>query len=335
MLLCENNKPISLPMKLLFSLFTFFASTHCLSQDSNGYIEDSVFQELLIPADTVPPNKKRLILVSSVNVAGYGGSLIILNNTWYKNFPRTGFHVFNDSREWLQVDKIGHGWAAYNTGKVTTAMWRWAGLPHKKAVWIGGLSGTAYLTLVELLDAHSTRWGWSWADMGANLFGSGLFIAQELGWKEQRIQYKFSFHRHFYPDGMTKDRANELFGKSWAERMLKDYNGQTYWASFNLKSFFKKSGIPPWLNISIGYGADGLLGGFENKWYDQLGNEINRSDIPRKRQFYLSPDIDFTKIKTSNKLGKVFFGFLNILKMPAPALMIDSKVKMKAYAFYF
>ena len=51
--------------------------------------------------------------------------------------------------------------------------------------------------------------------------------------------------------------------------MLKDYNGQTYWLSANLKSFFPGSNIPPWLNVAIGYGADGMFGGFENKWIDE------------------------------------------------------------------
>src|SRR5678816_362164 len=113
--------------------------------------------------DSVTSNKKRVIVISAVNAVGYGGSLIILNNTWYKNYPHSSFHTFNDSKEWLQVDKVGHAWTAYNTGRASTAMWRWAGLNDKKAALIGGLSGPAYLTVVELLDAHSTKWGWSWA----------------------------------------------------------------------------------------------------------------------------------------------------------------------------
>src|SRR5947207_5165384 len=139
---------------------------------------------------------KRQIFIGAVNVIGYGGSLIILNNTWYKNYPHTSFHTFNDFNEWLQVDKFGHAWTAYSTGRVSAAMWRWAGLSPTKATLIGGLSGTLYLTVVEFLDGHSAQWGWSWGDMCANLIGSGLFISQELIWKEQMIQPKFSFHRN-------------------------------------------------------------------------------------------------------------------------------------------
>jgi Predicted periplasmic lipoprotein (DUF2279) len=279
--------------------------------------------------------RKRQWLIAGVNVAGYGGSLIILNNAWYKGYARTSFHTFNDSKEWLQMDKVGHAWGAYNAGKTSAAMWKWAGLPSKKAALIGALSSTAYLTGIEFMDAYSAKWGWSWSDIAANFTGAGLFVGQEILWNEQRIQFKFSFHTKNYSDPLLETRADNLFGEVWYERMLKDYNAQTYWFSANLKSFFPKSKLPAWLNVSIGYGADGMYGGFENKWLDNMGNEITRTDIPRKRQFYLAPDIDFTKIKTNKRWLKTVFTFLNAFKCPAPALMIDSKGKFKAYVLYF
>ncbi len=287
--------------------------------------------ELLTPGE----KKKRQWLITGINVAGYGGSLIILNSAWYKGYARTSFHTFNDSKEWLQMDKIGHAWAAYNAGKVSAAMWRWAGLPSKKAAWIGVASSTAFLTGIEFLDGHSSKWGWSWSDIAANFAGAGVYVGQEALWSEQRIQYKFSFHTKNYVEPALDTRANGLFGKSWYERMLKDYNAQAYWLSANLRSFLPQSNVPPWLNIAVGYGADGMFGGFENKWFDNLGNEINRSDIQRKRQFYLAPDIDFAKIKTNLKWLRTVFTFLNAFKFPAPALMIDSKGNVKAYVLYF
>jgi hypothetical protein len=67
-------------------------------------------------------------------------------------------------------------------------------------------------------------------------FGTALFVSQELLWKEQRITPKFSFHTTQY----AQYRPNVL-GSSLAEQMLKDYNGQTYWLSVNLHSFYKGS----------------------------------------------------------------------------------------------
>jgi Predicted periplasmic lipoprotein (DUF2279) len=295
-----------------------------------NYLNQPALKDSGIPGT---PNKNRIWLITGINVAGYGGSLIILNNTWYKNYPRTSFHTFDDSKEWLQVDKVGHAWTAYNTGRLSAAMWKWTGLSDKKATLIGGLSGAGYLTVIEFLDGHSSQWGWSWSDIGANIFGSGLFIGQQLGWKEQRIQYKFSFHKNNYGQPQLEQRADNLFGKSWYERMLKDYNAQSYWLSFNLKSFLPKSNLPSWLNIAAGYGADGMFGGFENKWTDSSGDH-NRSDIRRVRQFYLAPDIDFTKIKTNKKWLRTAFQFLNAFKFPAPAVEVSGgKVKVHAISF--
>ncbi|MGZ8559019.1 MAG: DUF2279 domain-containing protein [Chitinophagaceae bacterium] len=279
--------------------------------------------------------KQRQLLITGINVAGYGGSLIALNNAWYKDYAKTSFHLFNDSQEWLQMDKAGHSWGAYNAGRGSAAMWEWTGLPHNKAVWIGGLSSIAYLTTIEFFDAYSAKWGWSWSDIGANMIGSGLFMGQEFLWNEQRIKFKFSFHPKKYDDPQLEQRADELFGKPWYERMLKDYNAQTYWLSANLKSFLPQSNFPPWLNVAIGYGADSMFGGFENKWTDKSGNEIMRFDIPRKRQLYLAPDVDFTKIKTKSKFLKTTFSVLNALKCPAPSLMMDSNGKLKAYLLFF
>ena len=195
MYLCTNTLCSSVVKKIYIAFIALSVSYLSFSQQKNPDITiiDNAYAD---PLGIKPnPDKNRIWLITGINVTGYGGSLIIFNNTWYKDFPRTSFHTFNDSKEWLQVDKIGHGWAAYNTGRLSTAMWRWAGLSPKKATLIGGLSGTMYLTVIEFLDGHSSHWGWSWSDMAANIFGSGLFISQELGWKEQRIQYKFSFHK--------------------------------------------------------------------------------------------------------------------------------------------
>ena len=334
-------------MNSFFILFSI--SVYCFSQDASNdplmsYSVNNLNSKPHFPVlpgagrvenDQYAKNKTRQWIVGAGSVAAYAGSLLILERAWYANYPRRSFHVFNDNREWMQVDKIGHAWSAYNAGRGTAALWRWAGLPKKKAALVGGLSSTIYLTVIEFLDAHSVEWGWSWGDMVANITGSGLFIGQELGWEEQRVQFKFSFFKKNYDEAALDKRADELFGKSWNERMLKDYNTQTYWLSVNLKSFFKQSSLPAWLNVAVGYGAGGMFGGFENKWVDESGNDITRYDIPRKRQFYLAPDVDFTKIKTGKKWLQTTFFILNALKCPAPSVMIDSKGKMKGYLFYF
>ena len=290
---------------------------------------------IIQPSFSVSPNYgKRKIVVTGIHTTAYVGTLALLSQAWYKDYPKSSFHTFNDAKEWLQVDKVGHAWTAYNIAKFSREVWEWSGFKPREAVLLGGLSSFGYQTILEVLDAHSAEWGWSWTDMAANTIGAGLYSFQELTWQEQRLQFKFSSFPAYYAEELDK-RANTLFGQSFPERLLKDYNGQTYWLSFNLKSFAQKSQLPSWLNLAVGYGAKGLWGGFENRAFDNDGIlTFNRSDIPRQRQWYLSPDIDFTKIKTRKRLVRTTLSLLNMLKLPAPALELSGG-KLKGHLIYF
>jgi len=282
-----------------------------------------------------PANNSRKWLVGSASVAGYGGSFIFLNEAWYKGYPRSSFHAFNDGGEWLQMDKIGHAWTAYHTSRLTTNVWKWAGANENQSVLLGTGTGLLYMLSIEYLDGRSAEWGWSWPDAGADIFGATLFASQQLTWKEQRISIKFSSHQKNYTPALLNKRADDLFGQSLPERILKDYNTQTYWLSFNLPSLLKTNMLPQWLNIAFGYGAEGMFGGYENLAKDGDGNiTFDRRDIKRYRQWYLAPDIDLTKIKTKSKFLHSVFTALNSLKVPAPALEFSNgQLKFKALAF--
>ena len=252
---------------------------------------------------------------------GYGGGMILLSKAWYKDYPQSSFHSFNDIAEWKGMDKIGHVYSAYAESKASMELWRWTGISRKKRIWMGGMSGAAYQAAIEVLDGFSSQWGWSWGDFWANILGSGLLISQELAWDEQRIQMKWSFHRKQYADATLNNRSDEVFGKGTAERFLKDYNGQTYWLSTGLKSFFPNTGLPPWLQVSVGTGVEGLFGARKNYAVDKMGNvTFDRPDIKKYRQWFLAPDVDLTKIKTNKKALKVALNILNILKFPTPSL---------------
>jgi hypothetical protein len=135
---------------------------------------------------------------------------------------------------------------------------------------------------------------------------------------------KFSSHINDYSVYGLNNRADSIFRRNFFTRTLKDYNAQTYWLSINVKSFFKQTKLPAWFNVALGYGAGGMFAGSSNLVRDDYGNIIfNRSDIPRYRQFYIAPDIDFTKIKTHSKFLKGTFFVLNAFKFPTPALALS------------
>ena len=278
---------------------------------------------------------KTIFKLASVNAVLYGGTMFGLYQAWYKNYPQSNFQIFNDWDEWQQMDKIGHVYSAYTMSKIGMELWLQNGMDRKKSIWIGGITGAAYQTIIEFLDAYSAQWGWSWGDVGGNVLGSALFTAQELAWKEQRIQLKTSFHKMEYSDPELNKRSDIIFGKSLAERALKDYNGQTYWLCANLSSFFPNSKIPKWAMISIGTGANGMFGARSNVAKDNFGNIIfDRTNISRTRQWYLAPDIDLTKIKTKKKSIKALLFVLNSLKFPMPAVEFsEKKFKMRWVGF--
>lgn len=287
-------------------------------------VKKSSFKGLLFDSTSSLPTKtiqRRVRIIAGANIVGYSAAMVGLYHAWYKNYPQSSFHFYNDINEWKGIDKIGHVYSAYAESKASMELWRWTGISRKKRIWIGGMSGAMYQTAIEVLDGFSDEWGWSWGDFAANIAGSGLLVAQELAWDEQRIQMKWSFNRKRYDDPQLNERSDELFGKGLAERILKDYNGQTYWLSTSLKPFFPNSKIPAWLQISVGTGAEGMFGGFENIRKDDAGLvTFNRQDIARRRQWYLAPDVDLTKIKTNRKGIKVALQILNIIKFPTPSL---------------
>jgi hypothetical protein len=280
------------------------------------------------------PNKSRLWIVGGSHAAIWAGCFTALNKAWYADYPRGAFHLYNDNAEWLQMDKIGHVWTAYLITRLSTNMWRWTGLPEKKAVLLGGIGAIAFQSIIEIQDGYSTEWGFSPGDMAANFVGAAAYVSQEMLWKEQRLLIKFSSFPHQYPNELLA-RRNNLFGQSFGERVLKDYNGQTYWISGNIASFFPDTRLPRWLNVSVGYGGRGMLGGTENAWKDAAGIEQSRPDIQRTRHFYLAPDIDLSRIKTSKKWLASVLSVVNVIKIPAPAIEIGSGGKFRIRPLQF
>jgi uncharacterized protein YfiM (DUF2279 family) len=292
-------------------------------------------QDTLTVQFTSPDYTARKWQVGSGTAAAYGGSFLFLSTAWYREYPKTGFHTFNDIGEWKQVDKFGHLWTTYHTSRITSALWRWAGVSRNQSILLGTGSSLLYMFSIEYLDGHSADWGWSWGDAGANVIGASLYATQEMVWRDQRVGLKFSSHLKTYNGPDLQQKADKLFGASFQGRLLKDYNAQTYWLSANLSSFYPQSHLPKWLNVAIGYGADGMFGGYENIATDKHGNlTFDRRDIKRYRQWYLAPDVDFTRIKTKSKFLKTAFSALNVLKFPTPALEFSNgSFKLKAMAF--
>lgn len=281
------------------------------------------FDNFFKPSDSL--NKKRQNSVYITEAVLASGALIGLNQLWYADYPRSDFHFINDNAEWMQMDKLGHLYTSYHIGRFGAETLNWSGASKQNQLVYGAGLGFVFLTAVEVMDGFSEEWGASMGDVVANAAGTALYVSQELIWNEQRIIPKFSYHKTQY-----SNYRPDLLGSTTQEQILKDYNGQTYWFSVNLYSFAKKSKIPKWLNVALGYGAEGMIG--EN----EVINPIIFPSKPLKfRQFYLSLDLDLTKINTKSHFLKTVFSIFNTVKIPAPTLEYSAQEGFKFHGLYF
>lgn len=301
----------------------------------------------LEPADTL--HKGRFWTSAAVGATIYTGVMIGLNEIWYADFERSSFQFFNDMGEWEDMDKAGHFFTAYMEANWVYKGARWTGLEENKSIWMGVALGSLFQASVETLDGFSAKWGFSVPDIAFNTLGVSAFAAQQFAWGEQRIHLKVSSFHSPYPDfevnpvndGPTvllSERARSLYGSTYPEQFLKDYNAQTIWASVNIHSFLKNknSRIPKWLNVAVGYGAENMFGGFDNTWSDGDINYVLEGDaFPRYRQFYLSLDLDLSRIKTKSHFLRMLFSLANVIKIPAPTLEFNTLGKVRFHGLHF
>ena len=287
-------------------------------------------------------SKKRMQSLIGFWSISYSGFSYGLYQSWYKNQSLQPFHLFNDSREWQQMDKAGHMFSGYFQMAYNYNMSKWTGLDSRKSLLYSSAISTFFLTTLEFFDGFGEGWGFSIPDMASNIIGTSSFYIQQTFWDEQRILIKESVAPRRYSEnlitvnGVTtslEERAKKLYGNGLLQRALKDYNVQTYWLSISPHAFGLER-WPSWLNISIGYGAEGMFGGLNNIWQTSDGL-FDFSQQKRYRQFYLAPDINLNKIKTGSPFLKSVFSAANIIKTPTPALEYNIKDGFVIHLIFF
>ena len=304
--------------KLFFAVFILNLSLapSIVKSQENNYKTDSL--------EIIETTFSKAIAYTSVY---YAASLFVLSKTWYKDQKVVPFHFYNDSRGYLQVDKLGHTYGAYVYSYIGYHYLLNSGLTRKEALYFGSTLGLILQTPIEIMDGIHEGYGFSWGDMAANTLGSVLVLGQELLFNEQIIKYKFS-----YSESGFSNKANGYLGKTTMERLLKDYNGHTYWLSAPINKLVNNTTIPPWLNIAFGYGANGMYGEFENI---KNFKGVDIPDTRRYRQYLLSLDIDWTKIKTDSKFLQMVLTAITFIKLPFPAIEYNSMGKFKWSWLYY
>lgn len=262
--------------------------------------------------------KRKKIIVGTSVITAYSGSLMYLNQIWYKPYRTSQFHFFDDNSEWLKTDKIGHVFTAYQSSLYLEKLFQYAHFKHPDIY--ASLVAWTYLLNIEIMDGFSSGWGFSISDFTANTLGTALFFINKK-YLSFLLVPKFSVTHTIYAE-----YNKNLLGSTDFERIIKDYNGQTYWISFSPFHQWKKN--MEWLCVSFGYGIDGCIGAKSNVYF-RNNQWYNFDYIKRQQQFYFSIDIDLSKIKTKKEWLNNILKTLNWIKIPAPA------IELKGNNLYF
>jgi len=297
-------------MKRLYTFIFWFMFTFTVFAGNDSTYIDQQFRSIKDSTGLMHQRRTFLAISGSVFYAGTITGLYIFD---YKDNLQSHFRTYSSMNDWrMGMDATHHATATYHIGRLGYDLLRWAGNDEKHSTWIGGLTGFFLLSSQEILDGFDKKWGASVSDETANALGAALFISQQLMWHDQKIILKWSYHPTSFPDYRP-----DLLGSNSFQRMLKDYNGQTFWISANLKSFHRDSRLPQWLNIAVGFGITGATGPLNTP---PLYRSIPVPEFERQRLFIISPDVDLTRIRTRSKALKWIFEAIGFLKFPLPAL---------------
>ena len=289
--------------KRLFSVLLIFSCSHSTMAKTGLY--DSLQKD----------RNKNFFLSAGV---AYAGGMTFLGISWYRQQGLKSFQSFNDWPEWNQMDKAGHLFTAYHLTRGLKNGCNNAGGSKKDCLWKSTVFSFAALSSIEIFDGFSPGYGASVTDLATNAAGTLLFVGQELKWGEQYFVPKFSFHG----DRIAEQRP-EVLGASPLEQILKNYNGQTYWLSADLDKF---SEFPGWLNVSLGYGANNMLFGREQK--------NTEAGLNAQRRIFVGLDIDLKDIPVKKSWVKKLFVAINMIRIPAPAIEFNSK-GIRLHPVYF
>ncbi len=262
-------------------------------------------------------SSKRLKRLLVLEATGFVGSVGFLSATWY-NEKSTSFHFHNDNTAWQGLDKLGHSYSNFQLCQFQYHALQTRGIASNKARWYAALTSTIVTSSIEILDGTQADYGFSWGDMTANSLGVALFLLN----RQQAISFKWSFH----PTPLAAQNP-ALLGKNLSQQWLKDYNGQTYWLSFNLRKLLPKSNLPSFFGIALGYGGYDMLHG-------QYAQNLQAGYEPYPI-YYLSLDIHLSKIHTHSRLLQRVFQVFDMIKIPAPTLAFTPHRGVSGYLIFF
>ena len=200
----------------------FFLCGAYIMASQNAVAQNTINIDTLKKNAPIKAFNQKQFVAASIQGGIITSTMIVLNKYWYAQYPKRKFGSFDDSKEWQQMDKMGHVFSAYLGSRLSAEIWKSAEINDTKSAWLGGLCGMLYQTAFEVMDGYSAEYGFSWADIAGNTLGATMFITQQVAWQQQRIQPKLSYTTQQYETSL-QPRIKDLYGNTKQERLLKDY----------------------------------------------------------------------------------------------------------------
>jgi hypothetical protein len=255
-------------------------------------------------------------LMATMNTVAY----LYQRKVWYTE-NTTVFHTLEFMQDWnkyQQMDKFGHFSDAYFTSDLAGKIYRWSGFSGNTSVWLGALSGWAWMLEIEVSDAFMAEWGFSWGDMLANTLGSAFYVLQQFNYDALGgLHPKFSWHKSEAWKEMRYHKDPKAF--------FEDYEGMTFWLTINPHHYFPESwkkDYSQWLaplGLAVGVSAKNIgiypWGGY--------------------KEYFVGLDVDLRKLPIWDDW--TFFKFVksevNFLRLPLPTIRFSPKGTW--FGFYF
>jgi len=255
-------------------------------------------------------------LMATMNTVAY----LYQRKVWYTE-NTTVFHTLEFMQDWnkyQQMDKFGHFSDAYFTSDLAGKIYRWSGFSGNTSVWLGALSGWAWMLEIEVSDAFMAEWGFSWGDMLANTLGSAFYVLQQFNYDALGgLHPKFSWHKSEAWKEMRYHKDPKAF--------FEDYEGMTFWLTINPHHYFPESwkkDYSQWLaplGLAVGVSAKNIgiypWGGY--------------------KEYFVGLDVDLRKLPIWDDWP--FFKFVksevNFLRLPLPTIRFSPKGTW--FGFYF
>jgi len=204
------------------------------------------------------------------------------------------------------VDKLGHLYTGYVSTRALTPLLQSWGFPQPQALRYAALSSFTLFSFMELGDAFSATYGFSYEDFLMNGLGSYVGYLFE---SRPNLAKKFDLRIEYQP------------GSGSDVDIFTDYEHTKYLVAMKLDGFDTLIDYPylRYLEFHVGYYSrgfgDGFGNGFGNGFTDDFDRGFDAAIGRKKRKVYLGIGINFSAILRRQKFNKTAT-FLQYVQLP-------------------